>query len=329
MQPLMFEPYLRPMVWGGRKLGTHFGKRLPSDERYGESWEISSHRGHVSRVADGPFQGADLNALCSEYARDIFGEHVPNDRRFPLLIKLLDCEQLLSIQVHPTDELARTILGDELGKTESWVVLDVGPKGRIYAGLREGMTRTDLEKHLRAGTTDQCLHAFHPKVGDCIHLPAGTVHAVGGGVVIAEVQQSSDATFRLFDWNRLGSDGNPRALHVDESLRCINFHAGPVGPVTPIALNEPDDGVLREGLVACPYFRMHRLNFTSEVAVPTFGRLSVGMVIEGTVDLFGAGYERSLHAGETILIPASAGALQWRRGKSTQASKMIEITLPS
>ncbi|MFO0949475.1 MAG: type I phosphomannose isomerase catalytic subunit, partial [Planctomycetota bacterium] len=321
------EPYLRPMVWGGRKLGTRFGKTLPGDESFGESWEISSHRGHVSRVAEGSFQGADLNALCAEYGKEIFGESVPADRRFPLLIKLLDCEQLLSIQVHPTDELAHAILGDELGKTESWIVLDVGPQGRIYAGLREGITRMDLEQHLRAGTTDQCLHVIHPKVGDCIHLPAGTVHAVGGGVVIAEVQQTSDATFRLFDWNRMGTDGKPRTLHVDESLRCINFHAGPVSPVTPILLNEPDDGFLREGLVACPYFRMDRLTLDSDVPVPAPGRLSVGMVIEGSVELVGGDFHRELIAGETVLIPASAGVLHWRRSKTTQTPKIIEVTL--
>src|SRR5262245_60127583 len=216
MEPLVFEPFLRSMVWGGRRLSEWFGKRLPQGP-VGESWEISAHPQHVSRVAEGPFLGQSLDDLCRCNSREIFGASAPADGRFPLLIKLLDCRDWLSVQVHPTDDIAARLLAGERGKTEAWVVLGADPDARIYAGLVPGTTRADLEARLGHGSVADCLHSFTPRVGDCLFLPAGTVHAVGGGIVLAEVQQCSDATFRLFDWNRVGLDGKPRPLHVHEA----------------------------------------------------------------------------------------------------------------
>jgi mannose-6-phosphate isomerase len=300
------------MVWGGRKL-EEFGKQLPSAERYGESWEISAHSLAVSRVQEGPLAGTTLTDLCENHWEELFGKRPKGDGKFPLLIKLLDCHELLSIQVHPDDQLAAQILGDELGKTEAWIILDVGPEGRVFAGLKEGVTREILQQHLQAGTTDQCLHSFQPKVGDCLFLPAGTVHAVGGGVVMAEVQQSSDATFRLFDWNRVGSDGQPRALHIEESLAAINFAAGPQEPL-----------VEHDPLVSCRYFRLRKLILRT--AVPPKGELSVYMILNGSAELAGAGYQRSFSRGETVLIPASASELAWSIAVN---SVLLEITLPA
>src|SRR5262245_54786898 len=214
MDPLVFEPYLRPQVWGQRRLGGMFGKAIPLSGNYGESWEISAHPHHVSRVAEGPWKGQLLTDLCATQSGEIFGKQAA-PARFPLLIKLLDCDELISVQVHPADEVAARLLPGEMGKTEAWVVLEAEPTGRIYAGLLPGIRRRELEEHLANGTVAQCLNSFTPMAGDCIFLPAGTVHAVGGGVVLAEVQQTSDATFRLFDWHRLGPDGKPRTLHIE------------------------------------------------------------------------------------------------------------------
>jgi mannose-6-phosphate isomerase len=308
MDPLVFEPYLRPQVWGNRRLGEMFGKKLATSGTYGESWEISAHPYHVSRVAEGPFKGQLLSDLCASQARQIFGNQTPTDR-FPLLIKLLDCHDLLSIQVHPTDEMAACLIPGEMGKTEAWVVLAAKPTARIYAGLLPGITRIELEKNLAKGTADRCLHSFFPKVGDCIFLPAGTVHAVGGGVVLAEVQQTSDATFRLFDWNRPGPDGKPRTLHIEQALASIDWKGGPVRPVTGVPIPGCPGG---EYLVQCSYFKMDRYCVTQQLANPYHGRLSIWTVLAGSADLrTSRTYQRPFRNGETVLIPAAAPACSW------------------
>jgi mannose-6-phosphate isomerase len=327
MQPLFFEPYLRPQVWGGRRLGEQLGKTLPATGTFGEAWELSGHPHHVSRVAEGPLKGADLNTLCQEHGRGIFG--TASKGAFPLLIKLLDCHDWLSIQVHPTDAIAAQLRPGELGKTEAWIVLSATPQGKIYAGLRPGVTRAVLERHLKAGTTDQCLHAFAPRPGDCVFLPAGTVHAVGGGVVMAEVQQTSDATFRLFDWNRVGPEGKPRQLHLDESIAAINWEAGPVEPVKPQPLAGLPAGIRGERLVSCPFFQLTRYEITTQFLAPAQGRLSVWMVLAGAARLVqtAGSYQREFRLGETVLIPAAAGACQWFPQGGT--ATLLCVTLPT
>lgn len=320
MEPLVFEPYLRPMVWGHRRLGERFGKHLPTEQTYGESWEISAHPHHVSRVAEGSLRGAALTDLCDSHSRELFGDQAPANGRFPLLIKLLDCHDLLSIQVHPTDELAPRLANETFGKTEAWIILDVQPGGVVYAGLKPGVTRNDVERHRDAGTLEQCLHAFRPSPGDCLFLPAGTVHAVGGGVVMAEVQQSSDATFRLYDWNRLGTDGKPRALHYREALESINWDAGPVRP----SVGTPLTGQPGERLVSCRYFNLDR-HRASEPFAPPQERLSIWLVLDGNAELKGSDYRRRFGPGETVLVPAAASRLRWNpSGHAT----LLGVTLP-
>lgn len=317
LDPLVFEPWLRPQIWGNRRLAD-LGKRLPDSGTFGESWEISGHPQHVSRVADGPFQGATLSDLWDAHGSELWGAG-PVPAKFPLLIKFLDCHEQLSVQVHPDDAIARELLGDELGKTEAWLVMDVAPTGRIYAGLKQGTTRAELERHLDTGTVAECLHSFVPRPGDCVFLKAGTVHAVGGGVLMAEVQQTSDATFRLFDWNRLGTDGRPRQLHREQSLRSIDWSAGPVSPVSPTPLAGFPDGVSGEQLVACPYFEMARFQLSRTMPLPVDGGLSIWIVVEGELELVSeaGGYRRTVRRGETVLVPASAGGLIWKpRGQS-------------
>ena len=311
MDPLVFEPYLRPQVWGSRRLATQLGKQLPAEGNFGESWEISSHPQHVSRVAEGPFKGAALTDLCEQHGRELFGRSLPRDG-FPLLIKYLDCHVPLSVQVHPDDALAQQLLGEDQGKTEAWVILDADPTARVYAGLRPGTTRGSLERHLDAGTVAECLHEFVPRPGDCVFLPAGTVHAVGGGVLIAEVQQTSDATFRLWDWNRLGADGQPRALHREQALKAIDWSAGPVSPVRPQSLGDPPANRVGERLVESAYFQMDRLRIQGESELAPAGVLSLWMVLAGTAMLKStSGYYREFRRGETVLVPASAPALRW------------------
>ncbi len=330
MEPLVFEPYLRPMIWGGRQLEHRLGKKLPTEGNFGESWELSAHPHHASRVAEGPLQGATLTELLEQHRAGVAGSEIPADAKFPWLIKFLDCRDLLSVQVHPDDSAAHELLGDESGKTEAWVVLGAEPGARIYAGLKPGTTRAHLEQHLDAGTVVECLHGFAPRAGDCVFLPAGTVHAVGGGVLLAEVQQSSDATFRLFDWNRLGPDGKPRAMHREEALRSIVWPAVPVGPISPTPLPISSPGVAGETLVLCPYFRVDRYRMTGELAVPFAGQMSVWMLIEGEAELRAAdgGYRRHFRLGQTVLLPASSGPLTWKASDG-QPAIALAITLPS
>jgi mannose-6-phosphate isomerase len=304
----MFEPWLRPQIWGGRNLATTLGKHLPSEGTFGESWEISGHPQHVSRVAKGPLAGTSLTDLIASDGKSLFGKDTPPETPFPLLIKFLDCQELLSIQVHPNDELAPKLGNDKFGKTEAWVVMDVAPGGRIYAGLKPGMNRTEMERHIAEGTTDQCLHSFVPRPGDCIFLQAGTVHTVGGGVLIAEVQQNSDATFRLFDWNRLGTDGKPRQLHIRESLESIDWSAGPVSPVKGNALSSLPEGVTGETLVQCSCFSMQRFQLSNQTLPVSLNQMTIWMILEGSILLTTSqGFSGNLCKGETVLLPANCG----------------------
>jgi mannose-6-phosphate isomerase len=329
MEPLVFEPYLRPMVWGGRRLGDLLGKPLPEAGSYGESWEISAHPLHISQVAEGPYRGETLVDLCDQHPRDIIGEKPAVGSRFPLLIKFLDCAELLSIQVHPSDELAPRLAGEPSGKTEAWVVLEADPTARVYAGLKRGVTRADVEEHLAAGTLERCIHCFTPRPGDSVFLSAGTVHAVGGGVVMAEVQQTSDATFRLYDWGRAGPDGRPRQLHVQEALEAIRWDAGPVDPVTPEVIEGTAPTVREERLVSCPQFGLDRVILTGEARTGLEGRPSIWIVLRGSAELrTDGGYRRRFSRGETVLIPAAAAGSVWRTADGTNFASLLRIRLP-
>jgi mannose-6-phosphate isomerase len=328
MDPLVFDSYCRPQVWGGRRLA-ELGKALAAGA-YGESWEVSAHPHHFSRVSEGPLGGRTLAQLWADTPQALFGAHRPPPDRFPLLVKFLDCQQQLSVQVHPGDDLAQVLGADEAGKTEAWVVLTAEPSARIYAGLLPGVTRADLERHLAAGTVDQCLHAFVPRPGDCLYLPAGTVHAVGGGVLMAEVQQSSDATFRLFDWNRPGSDGRPRKLHIDEALAAIDWDAGPITPVAPEPLDALPRDVEGEELVRCPHFALARFRPAGTFHQPYAGQLSIWMVLDGAAHLTSeaTGYGRTFQRGETVLIPAEAAPLDWEPVPSRGAPTLLAVRVP-
>lgn len=330
MEPLVFEPYLRPQVWGGRKLGHLFGRVLPDpDTLYGESWEISPHPLHVSRVAEGPHAGRTLTELCRAATRDLFGSSPPAECRFPLLVKLLDCRERLSIQVHPSDELARQLAGDPSGKCEAWVVLQADATARIYAGFKPGVDRADVQRRLQQGTVGEALHAFCPQPGECVYLPAGTVHAVGGGVVLAEIQQASDATFRLFDWNRVGLDGRPRTLHVEQALQAIDWQAGPVGPLVPVVSAGAPPGARSERIVQCPYFHLDRLTLERETPMETQGGLTLWMVIEGAAELrTPSGYCRTFGRGGTVLVPAATESWSWRPAEAETAVTLLRVSLP-
>lgn len=310
-QPLMFDSHYRPQVWGGRALATQLARPLPSDGTFGEAWDLSSQSLHVSQVVDGPLQGFDVNELWNNHRTELAGNVVR--RPFPLLIKWLECCTQLSVQVHPDDQLAQQLLNEPYGKSEAWVVISAEPTARVYAGLKPGVTETDVRTHLRTGTLTECLHSFIPQPGDCISLPAGTIHAAGGGLVVAEVQQSSDATFRLFDWNRLGIDGKLRPLQVDRALKAVNWNQGAIKPVAPKSLPVTQPDVIAEQLVDAPAFRLERFTIPKTLRVPYRGEMTIWMVLQGSGQLATdeCGYQRAFIQGTTVLIPASAAACDW------------------
>ena len=305
LHPLRFEPIIKSLIWGGRKLATVLNKPIGEGSQYAESWEISDHRSDVSRVAEGPLAGSTLRELAAEHGVGLFGRAVGHRDQFPLLIKFIDAQQDLSVQVHPDDALGRTLVDDN-GKTETWVIVHAEPGSRIYAGLKAGVTREKMARAIDEGTVESLIHSFPAKAGDCIFIPAGTVHAIGAGVVLAEVQQMSDATFRLHDWGRVGLDGKPRQLHLQESLQAIDFAAGPVSPMT--TTPEPIPGGTREALSRSDYFALDRLELTGPSTIGNPDRFTVVVGLGGEAEVRSSDLAMTIELGQTLLLPAAIGA---------------------
>jgi len=222
LYPLTFHPIFKTRVWGGRHLERLFQKNLPPDALIGESWEISDRPGDVSVVANGTLAGKDLRWLMEHHTHELLGNAKPaTGNRFPLLCKILDAREKLSLQVHPPANKAAALGGEP--KTEMWFIADADPGAELFVGLRRGVTRTEFEQKIRTGEVADCFHRIAVRAGDAMFLPSGRVHAIGAGVVIFEIQQNSDTTYRVFDWNRMGLDGKPRELHVAQSLASIDF----------------------------------------------------------------------------------------------------------
>lgn len=304
--PLSFTPIFKSLIWGGRRLGSVLHKPIPDGDRIAESWEIADHREDVSRVNSGRFTGVSLRDLIRHRGVEILGKGRSTTRpdQFPLLVKFLDANDVLSVQVHPGDESASR-LADDNGKSEAWVILHAEPGSLIYAGLNAGVTREQFAQALGTSRIEPLLHRFEPKVGDCIMIPAGTVHAIGAGIVLAEIQQMSDATFRVHDWERLGHDGKPRPLHPFEALESTDFAIGPINPMVTKAI--PISGGCREPLASCSYFAIERLTLNAPAVVGRDDRFTVILALNGDADVIHAGDSTPLRFGQTLLLPASSG----------------------
>jgi mannose-6-phosphate isomerase len=278
------------------------GKPLGEGNDFAESWELCDHGADQSIVEAGAMRGWPLERLVREHGAELLGRH-DGLTQFPLLFKFLDASDRLSVQVHPNDDQAARHTPGERGKTEAWVILDALPGSCVFAGLKPGVTREILESALRDGTVEGLLHRVSVQQGDCLFIPAGTVHAIGEGVLLAEVQQSSDLTFRLFDWNRIGPDGKPRTLHIAESLACTDFHSGPVDPVSPRSISR-DPGHAVEELVRSPYFTIVRHAATRPFEILADDRCHVLMTLDGALRVAGQHGERVVGRGQTLLLPA-------------------------
>lgn len=303
LPPLVFEPILKRIRWGGRRLGSHLQKPIGNGNDYAESWELADHGNDQSRVLGGPWAGITLRQLMRSHPHELLGKQA-GLTQFPLLIKFLDANDWLSLQVHPDDDLARQFDPQENGKTEAWIILDAEPESRICAGLKSGVDAAALRQGLQSGEIEELLHLIPVKAGDCISVPAGTVHAIGPGILLAEVQQQSNLTFRLHDWGRVDANGQPREIHVEQSIKCTDFNRGPVLPVTPVSLC--DQNHVFEELIRCQYFVVRRHFALEPFEISMSEQFRILMFLEGKAEVHTSGGIVSAGIGTTVLIPAES-----------------------
>ena len=307
MTPLKFEPILKTIVWGGEKIAPYKG--IETEQKHiGESWELSGVAGNESVVADGPLKGKTIAQLVKEYKADLVGKHVYENTgdEFPLLIKFIDALTDLSIQVHPNDELAAKRHNGSKGKTEMWYVVDAEPGAHLLAGLTEKITPEQYAAKVADGTITDVLARYEVKPGDVFFLPAGRIHAICGGCFIAEIQQTSNITYRIYDYGRLGLDGKPREVHTQLAKDAIDYTVYPSyrTDYTPAKDEEVE-------VVSCQYFTTSIYDLTLPYAKDLSGidSFMVVMCLTGSGTIEVDGEEVPVHQGETVLIPAAADDL--------------------
>ncbi len=304
LYPLLLTPVLHTRVWGGRRLETAMHKLLPGSEPYGESWELHD----TVTIASGVHAGRTLGELVAQYGHALIGSGNNPAEGCPLLVKILDAADWLSVQVHPDDAQARALEGDPRGKTEAWYVLAAEPEARLVMGVQPGTSRAALAAAIRENRLEPLLAYADVRQGDVLFVRANTVHALGPGLLIYEIQQSSDVTYRLYDWGRMGLDGKPRTLHIEKGVQVSNVES------LPEITHVEDTRTTTALVVECAYFRtlLHRLSAGVELFLDTHGtRFDVLTCVHGSAEILaqqgGADARLNLRAGQTALIPASLG----------------------
>jgi len=296
---------------------------MPGDAHIGEAWLLSDRNEHTSLVANGPLQGQSLRQLLERWPQPVMGRLAGRFRRFPLLLKFLDAREFLSVQVHPSDTQRDYLPPGESGKTEAWIVMESGPSSLIFAGLKRDTTADQLRRAVAQRRVPDHLASFCPTSGDCVLLHAGTVHSMGA-LVAFEVQQNSDVTFRLDDWNRIDTrTGQARALQIEEAFACIDFTRGPVSPVTPEPEESADGG--RERLVRCDQFGVWRMRSCSPFTVGAADTPRVLVCLDGMGDLQYQDGNYPMARGDVMLLPATLGACAFQPRDSVN---LLEISLP-
>ncbi len=330
--PLTFEPVFRDYIWGGRNLETLFGRHLP-EGRIAESWEISGHPSSPTVVSNGPLAGKTLPELVTEMGVDLVGTasaEMLARGKFPLLVKLLDANRDLSVQVHPNDAYAGEYENGELGKTEMWYILWAAPNAELIYGVAEGVTRESFKKAIESNTLETQLNRIPIKAGDTVFVPSGTVHALLAGTVAAEIQQNSDTTYRVYDWGRVGDDGKPRPLHIDKALDVIDFDRAAPPLVEPVQVWS-GEGLEMDSLVACPQFRIDRVTmeqglaiegYCSGVTFEIWGCIKGQVRIEHDDELWPA---VDISAVGWVLLPATLGDFTVR---ASEDSVLLRARIP-
>lgn len=306
LTPIRFKPLFKSALWGGARLRSMF-RLEPSTEPIGEAWVLSDQGDNQSVASDGPFAGTTLRQLLEQFGDRIYGKSAARHRRFPILLKFIHAREPLSVQVHPSDEKARELEGaNAIGKSEAWVILNADPTARLYAGLQPGVTAERMRAAIASETVEDLLYAHAPSAGDCVYLAAGTVHSIGGGLVLFEIQQTSDITYRLYDWGRTDpKTGKRRELHIEKGLACINYLSGPCRPVYPTS--EEHGRIRLTPLVECEHFTLGRWETSRpyRAGLPDQCRVLVG--VSGRTILKHAGVDYPISLGDVLLIPAEVG----------------------
>lgn len=311
LYPLVFRPLFKELVWGGSKLGSHFSKSTDPALRTGESWELVDLASDQSVVAGGPLDGVSLHELVRLRRDELLGPVGLDGGRFPLLVKFIDAAQTLSVQVHPNEEAAAALGGR--AKNEAWFVLQADPNAQLYLGLKEGVDAEGLAAAIDDGSVEKLLVAHRPNVGEMVHVKPGTFHAIGAGMLLAEVQQPSDTTYRVYDWGRVGLDGMPRQLHVEQAQKCVDFDSRPA--------------MVRTNLDA-GHFSIRSLALAPDDQEELTGDGPVVLVgLEGSCDLIsGTGDSRvPVSRGDVCLLPHSC-----RPGivRGTSESTVLVVSFP-
>lgn len=324
LYPLRFEPIYQYRLWGGRRLAELLSAPLPGAGPIGEAWVLSDRTDHQSLVANGLLKGQTLREVMEQFPEQLMGKLSSRFSRFPLLLKFLDAHEMLSVQVHPGDDHPELIPADDTAKTEAWVVIEAAKSSRIYAGLQPGTTASDLRQSLADNAIQDYLVSITPEPGDAVFIPAGTVHALGGDVVVFEIQQNSDVTFRLYDWGHIDAKtGQSRPVQVEKALASINFAKSTGGLVAPLV--EATTPVLRERLFDCDHFLLWRLHGQSPFTVGAEGVPRVLVCIDGLGELECSGASYAVGKGEVWLLPAATGACVFRPNFEVT---LLEVAFP-
>ncbi|WP_026810178.1 type I phosphomannose isomerase catalytic subunit [Arenibacter latericius] len=320
LYPLKFKPILKERLWGGTKLKQVLGKEISSDIT-GESWELSGVNGDVSIVANGELKGGSLQELIEKYPEDLLGKGVLErfGREFPVLIKFIDAKQDLSIQLHPNDELAKK-RHNSFGKTEMWYVMDADKDAELIVGFNKTVTKEEYAKSIEDNTLLDLLNYEKVSEGDTFFINTGKIHAIGAGVLLAEIQQTSDITYRVFDFNRKDKDGKYRELHTDLALDAIDYEKK---DDFKIAYSQDKDKV--NAMVTCPYFTTNFLDLTQplEVDVTNRNSFTIYLCVEGAASITNEFGQVDLQKGQTILVPAVSKTIHI----NTTKAKLLEVTI--
>lgn len=324
LYPLRFEPIYQYRLWGARHLSGLFSAPLPGNGPIGEAWVLSDRTDHQSLVANGPLKGRTLGQVMEQFREQLMGNLSSRFRRFPLLLKFLDAHEMLSVQVHPSDDPSELIPDGDGAKTEAWVVIEAEKGSHIYAGLKSGTTAGSLRLSLEDGTVADHLVCIAPKPGDAVFIPAGTVHTLGNDVVVFEVQQNSDVTFRLYDWGHIDPETKePRSLQVDQAFACIEFGASDSGLVAPRV--ETTSPVERERLFDCHAFLLWRVLGQDQFTIGATAEPRVLVGMEGSGQIMHQGTPYAVGKGDVWLLPAEAGECTFQpSGEVT----LLEIAIP-
>lgn len=321
LYPLKFIPILKEKIWGGSKLSTNFNKEGDKNNKFGESWELSGVTDNISKVAEGPLKGKDLNQLIETYGSEFLGARVLRQFKgqFPLLFKFIDAAEDLSIQLHPDDALAKE-RHDSFGKTEMWYIMEAEEKARLLIGFNDGVDQREYAQHISENKILDIINTEAIEKGDAFFIAPGTVHAIGAGTVLAEIQQTSDITYRLYDWDRPGLDGNMRALHTEEAKAAINFDTSKPR----LDYDTEENGIAT--MCQSAYFNTSKITCNSKLDIDYTGldSFKVFMCVEGEVLIDTNDTKTSLIKGETLLIPACINQVTI----TSENGEVLEVYIP-